>query len=423
MKSLELKQKRDGLFGELDKLANKAELTADEKTRWDELIKNLRVLEKEIRIEEEKENYLRLRAASEGEKLSPKEEKDLRNYSFVKAIREVLAGKLTGLEAEMHQEAVREMAQLGHPVVGFGVPSKILRMPKMTIHERADITTSTAPLVPTNITGFIDALYAKLFCVEAGATVMSGLTGNVSIPRVDTAATAEWATEVNNASDAGSDTGPLNLTAKRLACYQDISKQLILQSEYNVEGMVRGLFITAMYVALENAILKGATNGPTGILGTSGIGLVVGGTNGVAPTLSHMLDLIKTISTANAEFGNLAFACSPKFRYKLQMTDVVSGQPDRVWAINSPNQLLGYKAYVTTTMPDNLDKGTSIGVCSAIIFANWQELIIAQFGGLDITVDPLSQAIANKVRVVLNSFWDSGLKHPGSFAAMKDALC
>jgi len=423
MKSIELKQKRDGLFGELDKLANKAELTTEEKTRWDSLITELRNLEKEIRIEEEKENYLRLRASQEGVNLSPKEERDIRNYSFVKAIQEALSGKLTGLEAEMHQEAIREMAQLGQPIVGIGVPSKVLRVPRGDYHKRADVTTSTATFVQTNVTGFIDALYAKLFAVEAGATVMSGLIGNVSIPRVGTAATAGWATEVANASDAGSDTDSVSLTAKRLACYQDVSKQLIMQSAYNVEDIMRRLFISAMYVALERAIINGATNGPTGLLNTSGIGNVAGGTNGAAPTLANMLALIKTIGAANAEFGNLAFAMSPQARWKLQSTVIETGQPERVWKIDVPDNLLGYKAYVSTCVPDNLDKGTSSGVCSAIIFGNWQELIIAQFGGLDITVDALSQAIGNKVRIVLNSFWDSGLKHPASFAAMKDALC
>ncbi|NLH53552.1 MAG: phage major capsid protein [Bacteroidales bacterium] len=423
MKSIELKQKRDGLFGELDKLANKAELTAEEKTRWDTLMVELRNLEKEIRIEEDKENYLRLRASQEGQSLSPKEERDIRNYSFVKAIQEAISGKLTGLEAEMHQEAVAEMARMGQPIVGIGVPSKVLRVSRGDYQKRADVTTSTATFVQTNVTGFIDALYAKLFAVEAGASVMSGLTGNVSIPRVGTAATAGWATEVANASDAGSDTDSVSLTPKRLACYQDVSKQLILQSAYNVEGIMRRLFISAMYVALERAIINGATNGPTGLLNTSGIGSVAGGTNGAAPTLANMLALIKTIGAANAEFDNLAFAMSPQARWKLQSTAIESGQPERVWKIDVPDNLLGYKAFVSTCVPDNLDKGTSVGVCSAIIFANWQELIIAQFGGIDITVDALSQAIGNKVRIVLNSFWDSGLKHPASFAAMKDALC
>ena len=422
MKSHELKQKRDGLLAELDVLANKAEkLTEDEQSRWEKLYKEVNDLNREISFEEQKENIIRLKAAEKGIDLSQKEVRSLQQYSFVKAIQEFMrSGRLTGLEAEMNQEAEKEMTAIGQSISGFGVPSKVLRI---GAHTRADITTATAPLVPTDLTGFIDALYAKLVCVALGATVWSGLTSNMSVPRVATAATAGWATEVANASDAGSDTESVSLTPKRLTCYQDVSKLLLLQSPYNVEGIIRDLFISAMAVAYDNACIEGATNGPTGLLATSGIGDVAGGTNGLAPTLVHVLALIKEVAIDNADFGALGFACSPKVRWKLMSTAIESGHPDRVWNILQPETLVGYKALVSTQVPDDLTKGSSSGVCSAIIFGNWTEMICAGFGGIDVTVDTVSQAIGNKVRIVLNSFWDSVLKHPASFAAMKDALC
>lgn len=419
MKSKQLKLKRESLHAEMDILANKAELTADEQTRWDELNRDVRGLDSQIRREEEIEEYQRTRASVQGADLSKNEERDMNKYSFVKAIQESIKGKLSGLELEMHQEAEREFAMIGQPLSGFGISSKVLRMG----HKRADITTATAPMVQTNVTGFIDALYSKLFCVQAGATVMSGLTGNVSIPRVSTAATTGWETEVAAADDAESDTEAVSLTPKRLACYQDVSKQLINQSAYNVEGIMRNLFISSMYVTLEKALIAGAVNGPTGILATSNIGNVALGDNGNAPTLANILALIKTIAAADAEFGNLAFAVSPAGRWKLQSTALESGHPERVWATNVPDNLLGYKAFVSSAVPDDLTKGNQSEVCSAILFANWAELIIAQFAGFDVVVDPLTQAIGNKTRIVLNSFWDMACKHPASFAAIKDAKC
>lgn len=421
MKSKQLKIRRDGLHAEMDTLANKAELTAEEKTRWSELMAEVRNLDAEIRIEEEREEHLRNNAGESGRNLSGKEERDLASYSFVKAIKEVMSkGGLTGLELEMHQEAEREASAISQQIAGFGISTKVLSMKQ---HKRADITTSTAPLVQTNLVGFIDALYAKLFAVQAGATVYSGLVGNLSIPRVATAASTGWATEVADASDAGSDTESVSLTPKRLTCYQDISKLLIGQSVLNAEQMLRSLFLSAMYVELEKALIAGAVNGPTGILSTSSIGNVAGGDNGAAPTLAHMLALIKTIAAADAEFGNLAFAVSPAGRWKLQSTALETGHPERVWAPNVPNQLLGYNAYVSSAIPDNLTKGNQSEVCSAILFANWQELIIAQFGPIDVLVDPYTVGIGNKTRIVLNSFWDMACKHPASFAAMKDAKC
>ena len=421
MRSVELKQRRDGLLAELDVLANKAEkLTEEETSKWERLYQDVDGLNRDIKFEEQKESVMRIKAAEKTPDISTREVRSLQQYSFVKAIQEFMrSGRLTGLENEMAQEAEREMSQFGQTISGFGVPSKVLRIG----HTRADITTGTAPLVPTDIVGFIDALYAKLVCVNLGAEVWTGMTANLSVPRVATAASAGWATEVANASDAGSDTESVSITPKRLTCYQDVSKLLIAQSPYNVENIMRNLFINAMQVALDNACLEGATNGPTGLLATSGIGNVAGGTNGVAPTLANILAIIKEVAVDNADFGKLAFATNPKARWKLMSTAIESGHPERVWNLLQPDMLLGYRAAVSTGVPGDLDKGTASGTCSAIIFGNWAEMIIAQFGGLDITVDQYSQAIGNKVRIVLNSFWDSVLKHPASFAAMKDALC
>jgi HK97 family phage major capsid protein len=256
-----------------------------------------------------------------------------------------------------------------------------------------------------------------------GAQTISGLKGNLSIPRVGTKATAAWATEVANAADAGSDTEAVSVTPKRLACYQDISKQLIFQSEYAVEQVVRDLFIKAMNLEISAAAIKGATNGPTGLLSTSGIGDVAGGTNGLAPTLAHILALVKEVAIDDADIGSLGFLTNPKARWKLQSTAIESGHPERVWATNVQDMLNGFKAGVTTQVPGDLTKGSSSGVCSAIIFGNWNELVIANFGIIDVVVDEKSQALANKVRIVLNSFWDSYLAHAASFSAMKDALC
>jgi HK97 family phage major capsid protein len=421
LKSLILKQKRDGLKATLKSLADKDQLTAEERELWTKTFSEVEALDKEISLEEQRETVVRANAAAAGQNISQKEERTLSQYSFVKAIQDVLEfGKPQGLEGEMHQEAVAEMKAIGKSVTGFGVPSRILRPGQ---HQRSDITTGTAPLVQTNIVGFIDALYAKTMCIQMGAEALSGLTGPISIPRVATKASVGWATEVANAGDAGSDTDAVSLTPKRLTCYQDISKLLIGQSAISVENMVRNLFISSMQVELDKAAIKGASNGPTGLLATSGIGDVAGGATGLAPTLAHILALIKEVAIDDADIGSLGFLTNPKARWKLQSTAIESGHPERVWKVDVQDMLVGFKAGVTTQVPGDLDKSTSTGVCSAIIFGNWNHLMIAQFGAVDIVVDPLSLAIGNKVRIVLNGFFDSALKQPASFAAMKDALC
>lgn len=73
-------------------------------------------------------------------------------------------------------------------------------------------------------------------------------------------------------------------------------------------------------------------------------------------------------------------------------------------------------------MPSNLTKGTSSGVCSAIIFGNFADLIIGMWGGLDLTVDPYSNSTTGTVRVVALQDVDIAVRHAESFSAMLDAL-
>jgi HK97 family phage major capsid protein len=61
-------------------------------------------------------------------------------------------------------------------------------------------------------------------------------------------------------------------------------------------------------------------------------------------------------------------------------------------------------------------------VCSAIIFGNFDDLIIGQWGGLDVLVDPYTGSSAGTVRVRVLQDVDIAVRHAESFAAMKDAL-
>jgi hypothetical protein len=84
--------------------------------------------------------------------------------------------------------------------------------------------------------------------------------------------------------------------------------------------------------------------------------------------------------------------------------------------------VLGYDAFCSNSVPSNLVKGSSGAVCSAIMFGNWIDLIIFMWGGLDIMLDPYTGSSAGTKRVVALQDVDVGVRHTGSFAAMKDAL-
>ena len=177
-----------------------------------------------------------------------------------------------------------------------------------------------------------------------------------------------------------------------------------------------------MALELDRACINGsgAANQPTGILNTAGIGSVAGGTNGLAPTYANIVDLESAVSNANAAIGNLGYLTNAKVRGQLKQTEIfagTSGSP--VW---SGQEVNGYNGYVSNQVPSNLTKGSASGICSAIIYGNFADVLIGMWGGLDLQVNPYALDTSGGVRVTAFQDCDVAVRHPESFAAMLDAL-
>jgi HK97 family phage major capsid protein len=429
----ELKELRGAKFEELENILKGAEtekrdLKDDEISKRDDLLKALDKLDSEIRakedIETKRKQYANTQATREkGEG----ENRELASYSFVKAIREYVqnSGKLTGLEAEMNQEATREAKESGIGISGIGVPSIILKRDLTATGQTTTAGDQGGTMIPTIKLGFIDVLRARMVLAQLGAQFLTGLSGNVSIPKKTTAASATWANGENVDATAGAALfGSVELTPKRLAAFTQISKQLMVQSSQDVENLVVNDLEMAVRLAVEAAAINGTglLGQPKGILGVTGIGSVVGGADGLAPTLAHIISLESEVAIDNADIGSLGYLTNQKVRGKLKTTPKVANYPEYIWGTDKAAPLNGYNAAVTSQVPSNLAKGGSGAVCSAILFGNFNDLIVAQWAGLDLVVDPYTRAKQNEIAITINSFWDIAVRHAESFAAMVDAL-
>ena len=285
-------------------------------------------------------------------------------------------------------------------------------------------------LVPTLKLGFIDMLRNAMLTQRLGAQVLTGLNGNVDIPQQTGGATAYWVAEAGGITESSPTTDQVELRPKTVGAYSDLTRKLLLQSSLDAEMLVRRDIANTLAVELDRAAIEGSgsSNQPTGILNTTGIGDVAGGTNGLAPTWAHIVAIWEEVSKDNALMGNLAWMINSQTAAKLMETEKVSGQgvphilPD-ITDAEGFFRLMGYRAGVSENCPGDLDKGTSTGVCSAIMFGNWAELIIALWGtGLALTVDPYTNATSGTVRVVGLLDADIGVRHAASFAAMQDCL-
>lgn len=354
------------------------------------------------------------------------EARDLSGFSLVRGIQALVGGRpLDGIEREMHEEAQREASQAGIALRGqFSLPTVLLN------HGRRDMTATGGSggdqggtTIATTLGPFIELLYSKMVLRGLGTQFLTGLVGNIDLPKLVTGSAPVKKAENAALDESSPTTGKVSLSPKRNGTFIEVSKQLLNQSAVGIEGVLRNDLATALALAMElGAINGGGTNEPTGIIGTAGIGSVAGGTNGLAPTWAHIVALETAVATANADMGSLAFLTNPKVRGKLLTTPkVASTDSNMVWS-DGATPLRGYRAAVTTQVPSTLVKGSSGSVCSAILFGNFADLVIAQWGGIDISVNPYIKDTEGLVRITADCYYDAAVRRAGSFAAMLDAL-
>lgn len=284
--------------------------------------------------------------------------------------------------------------------------------------------------VATELLGssFIDLLRNAMVLDRLGVTWLRDLNGNVAIPSATGAATSYWVAENGAPTESQQTFGQVALTPKTIGAFTDYSRRLLLQSSLDVEVFVRADLAAVLGQGIQFSAINGPGGGTDllGLLNTSGIGSVAGGTNGGAPTYDHMVDLESAVAIANADVGTMAYLTNAKVRGKLRKTqEFTSTNGKAVWTSGSERgvgEVLGYDAVVTNAVPSNLTKGTASGICSAIAYGNWADLMIGMWGGLDIMLDPYTGATSGTKRVIALQDVDVAVRRVASFAAMKDAL-
>ena len=345
--------------------------------------------------------------------------KEQRNYSLAKGIKAMISGNWDG--AELEKEASEEIAKRsGKNARGIFVPSDA------NFYKR-DLTQGTASAggntVATDLLAgsYVDALRARSLVRSAGATVLSGLVGDVAIPATNAVTTAYWVAENSAATEGAPTFRQITMNPKTVSAYVDVSRHLLHQSAVAIESILRQDLINGLATAVDKGALQGSgsSNQPTGILNQSGIGSVAIGTNGGAGTYTSVVNTWKEVSTDNADLGALSWFTTP-IQVSRFMTTAKVSSTDSQMIMNDKVNLLGYKVNSTKNMPDDLTKGSSSSNCSALLFGNFNDLIIGEWGNLDVTVDPYSLSTLGATRIASFYDIDIAVRHAESFAAIQD---
>jgi HK97 family phage major capsid protein len=433
-----LKEKRTALIEEMDNLIEgKEKLTDEERALFDAKEKELETLEKDldraVKNEKRKEAIALDKAAEEAMKkatipvhstqeLSKDDKKIFRKYSIAKAISDYGSreGKLDGIEAEMHQEAKREMQEAGGlSLHGLGVPMVALRA-----DLKATVDASGGYTVATDLVEFIPTLRNNMVSLQAGAKLWTGLKGDVALPRRATDSTATWRTEGGVATQSDPTYEQVTMTPHRLTNYTEFTHQLLKQSTIDVENEVRNTLFYGIANALETAVYAGSGTSqvPAGLINTTGVNDADHGSNGTVTSWANIVQMETMVAEDNGLMGKLAYITNSTIAglFKTTLKDTYQGGYlwEQFTPVSPKGMINGYDAYVTNAISKVTTRGTNTA-CSLLFFGDWSQLYVGQWGsGLDLLINPYSLDTYGTIRVVAAGYYDIAVKQPKAFAAM-----
>lgn len=327
-----------------------------------------------------------------------------RQYSIVRALRSMIDPH--DVDAGFEREVSQEIAhQSGRKPRGMYFP--------MGEMQKRDLTVGGAPsLVGTQhlAESFIDALRVRSVVLQLNPTLLSGLVGNVEIPRLATASTAYWI--AGDGADSVTASTPafdkVTLSPKTVGALVTLSRKMILQGEPAAEDVVRNDLAQVIATALDAAAIQGtgASNQPTGIVNTSGVSTDTFAA--ATPTFAEIVAMESTLTGANVDAARAVYLTTPALAGTLKTTQKASTGNEMIWqAGNDPGVGLmnGLRAVASSNVPSG-----------KVILANLADLVIGMWGGIDLEVNPYADFAKGSVSVRCFASVDMNVRHAKSFA-------
>jgi len=318
-------------------------------------------------------------------------DKERAQYSVLGAIRGLLNPKLAGFEREISEELADKT---GSDVRGILVPYDVmgygLRQQEVgTAAKGGDLVGQEL-----HFDKFIEALRQGTVLGSLGARVLTGLVGNVDIPKQTGKATFAWVGEDGDSTDSDVDFGLVSLSPETVTASVPLTRRVMQQTGGSMEMLVRQDLMAGVYEALDTRLL-------TDILATAGIGAVPFAAAG-APTWAEVVGLETEVAEANALRNSPAYLMRPALKGKLKTTAKAANTAEFIWANNEVN---GYRGADITSM-----------VASKILFGDFSQAMIGLWGALDLTVDKSTKAKSGGTVLRLFQDADTAVRHAGAFA-------
>jgi HK97 family phage major capsid protein/HK97 family phage prohead protease len=344
--------------------------------------------------------------------------KEVKRFSLCKAIDACGRQNMRAaeFEAECSMEIAKRLGRNENDPNKFFVPLEIEERQNLTPIEalgyammKRDLTVATGSaggfLVQTTNMGFIELLRNRSVLMSMGATRLGGLQGNVSIPKQTTAGSITWlANEAATITETNQVFAQVALAPKTLGGYTELSRLLLLQSNPSAEGLVMADLAAIVALEVDRAGLtgSGASGQPTGIINTGGIG----GVTGTSIAYAGIVEFQTDVAAGNALTGNCGYVTTPAVAGLLKQRVKFTSTASPIW----DGQLLdanvdGYRGLASNQVPS-----------ANILFGDFAQVIIAEWGVLELDINPYANFQAGIVGVRAIYTVDIGVRYPSAFS-------
>ncbi len=329
---------------------------------------------------------------------------EAQRYSVLKAVRAMVDRDWSqaGFEREVHQAICKRAGVAEAPNGGFYLPYEV---------QKRDLTAGTPSaggyLVATDNLGgsFIDLLRNRTLLARLGATMLTGLQGNVTIPKQTAGGTAYWLTNEATAITESSQTlGQLALSPKNVGAYTEVSRQLMMQSSPAADAMIMNDLAKVLGVAIDLAGFEGsgASGQPTGISATAGIGSVTGTTIAYSGIVEFQTD----VAGSNALAQNCAYVTTPSVAALLKQRVKVASTWSPIWEGNIlDGNVDGFTAASTLQL-----------TAASMIFGDFSQVVIGEWGMLELALNPYANFAAAISGIRAIQTVDVGVRYAGAFS-------
>nr|DAP72330.1 MAG TPA: major capsid protein [Bacteriophage sp.] len=259
-----------------------------------------------------------------------------------------------------------------------------------------NVTDSVGATVGVDVADILAPLRDNLVLVKAGAKFMTGLKNDLKLP-VLAGGEAKWESEVGEVTkDTTAAINGVTLSPKRISVVLPVSKQFLIQSSDSAEAILKESIMTAVAEKLQKTILSSNTadpKAPKGIFAATPVN---------AKTFKALCDMEATADAKNVG-ENRTYIVGNKAKAALRQLQKGTANTQMVY---DSGEIDGTPCYSTTSAPEN-----------GVLYGDFSNLYIGQFGGTEIIVDNYTRAAFGEVVLTVNAYFDAALAREGAIVS------